>query len=243
MIKVRLVNLLKNEKSFVSYDKALNLMKYFRNLHMHQKNTIPEILDNQNYVIDENLKDTLIVCQHQPLYTIGIRKKSDADFYINENFISRLETLGAKFYQCDRGGLITFHGPGQIMLYPILNLDNFNMRTRTYVKTLENVGRSLFKHYNIMCCDDKEIGVWVGNKKISAIGVNSQNRIVTHGMCINCNVNLKWFSHIVPCGLKERSTTSISNQINRNVNVIDPIPKLFESFKEIFKVKFDNEYN
>ncbi|CAJ0931072.1 unnamed protein product, partial [Mesorhabditis belari] len=182
-------------------------------------------------------KNYLLCLEHTPVYTVGIRSN-----VYNSKEEERLKQLGADFHRTSRGGLITFHGPGQLVIYPILDLRRFSPRrfgVRQYVDTLEqavidctvgdfhisNVGRS-----------DKNTGVWVGaNKKICAMGIAVKNGITSHGLALNCNNDLKWFSHIVACGIQDVEVTSISKETKRDVDVNTVIPLLAHRLAHVFE--------
>ena len=162
----------------------------------------------------------------------------------------RLKALGADFYRTNRGGLITFHGPGQLVAYPILNLRGFDKSMKWYVCKLEETVIQLCKALRIEAERSSDTGVWVKNNKLCAIGnlfimlftpkwlnflnligVHGSRYITTHGLALNCNTNLKWFSHIVPCGIYDKGVTSLSELLGKEItieSVIDPFLKSFE---------------
>ncbi|XP_072032930.1 octanoyl-[acyl-carrier-protein]:protein N-octanoyltransferase LIPT2, mitochondrial-like [Amphiura filiformis] len=178
---------------------------------------------------NSGIKDTLILCEHNPVYTIGIRT---TDYPLVEE--ERLKKLGAEFYRTDRGGLITFHGPGQLVAYPILNLNNYKKSIRWYVCQLETCIIKLCKEYGIKGETSPHTGVWVRDNKIAAIGIHSKRYITSHGLALNCNTDLKWFNHIVPCGIVGKGVTSLTRELNHEVTIADAIHVFVKCFSEQF---------
>lgn len=151
---------------------------------------------------ENEFKNYIILTEHKPVYTIGIRTK---DYTIEDE--EHLKKLGADFYRTNRGGLITFHGPGQLIAYPILNLKQFKPSVRWYVCHLEKTIISLCKELGLEAGATEDTGVWIGNDKICAIGIHAKRYVTSHGIALNCNVDLKWYDHIVPCGLIGKGVT------------------------------------
>ncbi|CAG0888383.1 unnamed protein product, partial [Cyprideis torosa] len=176
-----------------------------------------------------SLPGILLLLQHYPVYTIGIRRRSYSD---SER--SRLEALGAEFHATGRGGLITFHGPGQLVAYPVLNLSLIQGRcsVRAYVSDLEDVLIKTCSSYQIQAHRSKNTGVWVQQNKIGAIGISVRHWITSHGVALNCNTNLDWFRYIVPCGIQEAGVTSLSRETGRDVSVDDALPHFLNAFEE-----------
>ena len=135
----------------INYRDGLAIMKQLKNSHIKSMES------------NEEAPNTLIICEHFPVYTTGIRDKSVKD-------VSKLEKLGAEFQYTDRGGLITFHGPGQLMCYPILNLRHFTKNIRCYNQMLEEVGIRTCKKFGVAAKRTGDPGVWVDDSKIAAIG-------------------------------------------------------------------------
>ncbi|KAL1509469.1 hypothetical protein ABEB36_004196 [Hypothenemus hampei] len=195
--------------------RGLQLQEHLSTLHCHSKDLI---------------KNTLLCLEHHPVYTIGIRTKQ---YDLEEE--NRLKQTGAEFYRTNRGGLITFHGPGQLVVYPILNLKHFKPSIRWYVSQIEKTIINLCEKYALKAETSPDTGVWIGNNKICAIGIHGSRFITTHGLALNCNVDLSWFDNIVPCGLIGKGVTSLSKELNRNVTVEEVVPKFVESFCKIFE--------
>ncbi|KAL8598803.1 hypothetical protein ACOMHN_015382 [Nucella lapillus] len=176
--------------------------------------------------------NTILLVEHSPVYTVGLRTK-DYD-QIEER---RLKNLGAEFYRTNRGGLITFHGPGQLVAYPILNLRHFEPSIRKYVASLELTLIDTCRRFGIQARTTEHTGVWVGDKKIAAIGVHASRFVTTHGVSLNCNPDLGWFRHIVPCGIPGKEVTSLTEQLG----VDTPIKKVVAPFLASFQQQFDCE--
>ena len=199
----------------IKYAHGLNLQKF-----------ITSTFSEQN---ESKFKNILILTEHQPVYTIGIRTK---DYTIDDE--AHLRSLGAEFYKTNRGGLITFHGPGQLVAYPIINLKDFQPSIRWYVCHLEKTIIDLCKKFNLNATTTADTGVWIDDRKICAMGVHGKRYITSHGLALNCNIDLKWFDHIVPCGLTGKSVTSLSKELNRNVSISETTPLFLNSFKQTF---------
>jgi len=197
----------------------------------------------QNKLVEQIQKnagnDTLVIVQHPPVYTTGMRTK---EYSVEEE--KRLLSLGADFVRTNRGGLITFHGPGQLVVYPILNLRNFAPEAATrksllgmkwYINTLEQMVIDLCQDYDVKANRSPHTGVWVGNNKICAMGVHNSNLVTSHGLALNCDTDLAWFSHIVPCGILGAGVTSLTEELGRRISVPEVTDKLVNKFGEIFK--------
>ncbi|XP_023022727.2 lipoyl(octanoyl) transferase 2 [Leptinotarsa decemlineata] len=207
----------------ISYSKGLALQNYLASLHLTK--------DEPNNV--------LLCVEHDPVYTIGIRTKQ----YSDEEAIKLIQK-GAEFYKTDRGGLITFHGPGQLVVYPILNLKHFNTNIRCYVSKIESTVIDMCKEFSLKAETSPHTGVWIGNDKICAIGIRASRYISTHGLALNCSTDLSWFNHITPCGIDGKGVTSISKEVGRIVTIDDAIPKFVDSFSNIFNcrvISFSND--
>lgn len=191
--------------------------------------------------------NTLIIVEHEPVYTIGIRS---GDYSKQEE--DRLKSLGADFVRSNRGGLITFHGHGQLVAYPILYLGDFDPEksVRNYVHQLES---TLIKTCSNIFSEKESTsslkvstipeypGVWIEeNRKIAAIGIRELRSVTMHGIALNCNTDMKWYDHIVPCGIKGKGVTSISKELESNFTICQALPYFFEAFRETFKSELVN---
>uniref|UniRef100_A0A3B5B6N9 Octanoyl-[acyl-carrier-protein]:protein N-octanoyltransferase LIPT2, mitochondrial n=1 Tax=Stegastes partitus TaxID=144197 RepID=A0A3B5B6N9_9TELE len=171
----------------------------------------------------------LLLCQHQPVYTTGIRNKP-----YPEPLLDRLRLLGADVHRTNRGGLITFHGPGQLVCYPVLHLGSFKKSVRWYVGQLEKTVIGLCSSFGVEASTSPHTGVWVGDNKICAIGIHCGRYVTSHGLALNCSTDLSWFDHIVPCGIEGKGVTSLSAELRRNVSVEEAVPRLLDAFAHLF---------
>lgn len=200
----------------------------------------------QNYVLDlmrQNIKSSsnltldgvLILTEHPPVYTVGIRSKD-----YDKNYGKTLQRLGADYYETNRGGLITFHGPGQLVAYPILNLEKFRPSVRWYVSQLEDAIISTCKHFKLDGYRSPYTGVWVNDKKICAMGIHVSQHLTSHGLALNCNTDLKWFQHIVPCGIVGKGVTSLSVECKKNISIKDTTDIFLKCFTNQFDSHAEN---
>jgi lipoyl(octanoyl) transferase len=179
----------------------------------------------------EEIPDTLLLCEHPPVYTVGQAAKDAGNLGAGEE---HLRSLGAEVFWSDRGGDATFHGPGQIVGYPILRLKNRD--THGYLRELEEVIIRVLDDYGLDGWHHPEYtGVWVGEKKIAAIGVKfSSGWITSHGFALNVKTDLSWFDRITPCGIKEFGVTSLARELAREVPLADVEDKVVDRFLERF---------
>ncbi len=211
----------------------LGHMNYRECLHL-QKCIVEDNLTKLSRDPSSPILNKLLLVEHSPVYTIGLRRQNytGAQLEILKNF-------GAQVEVTDRGGLITFHGPGQLVAYPIFYLKNFNPSVKWYVKMLESVIIKMCqKHYKLNAhrmCQVGYTGVWCDDKKFAALGIHCKRFVTYHGMAVNCNVNMEWFKNIVPCGIEDKAVTSLSELVDRNITVDEVRPKLVEAFGQCFE--------
>ncbi|XP_030055853.1 putative lipoyltransferase 2, mitochondrial [Microcaecilia unicolor] len=172
----------------------------------------------------------LLLCEHEPVYTVGLRR---GPYPQSEE--ARLRGLGADFHRSDRGGLVTFHGPGQLVCYPLLDLRAFRRPLRLYVAGLEAAAIGLCRRFGLQARRSPHTGVWVGDDKICAIGIHCGRYITSHGLALNCNIDLTWFEHIVPCGIEGKGVTSLSRELDREVTVEEATLPFLKAFEEQFQ--------
>ncbi len=165
------------------------------------------------YVKNKNISGVILSLEYPNLFTIGKSGKK-SDILISQN---ELNLKGIKVYESNRGGEITYHGPGQIIYYPIINLKKLSIKPVEYIRILQRTVISSLKDFNIQAEDvNKPVGVWVNGKKISSIGVRISKSVTMHGVAINLNCDLKYFTYIIPCGIKDLNLTNINNETNLN---------------------------
>ncbi len=173
------------------------------------------------------IPDQLLLLEHPHVYTLGRRgKESDVTATAE-----RLTELGAEVHRVDRGGQATYHGPGQLVGYPIINLRRWGGGPLRYVQALERVLIATLAEFGIGAqSEDRPIGVWVGDAKIAAIGVRISQGVTMHGFALNVRPDLSYFAHIVPCGMPDGGVTSISKLLSENVEVEEVAAALIQHF-------------
>jgi lipoyl(octanoyl) transferase len=178
------------------------------------------------------IDDILLLLEHPHTYTLG--KTADRnnliaqDQFLDQNKIS--------VYDIDRGGDITYHGPGQIVGYPIIDLTNWKKDTHKYLRAIEEVVIKTCAEYNIVASRNQEFtGVWVGDKKIAAIGIKVSRWITMHGFAFNINTDLTLFEGIIPCGIKEKSVTSLQKELGKMIDINEVKSIILKNFTEVFE--------
>ena len=180
------------------------------------------------------IPNTLLLLEHPPTYTLG-RRGGDSDLLLP---VEDLKSQGAAVIDVDRGGQATFHGPGQLVAYPILDLKEWGRGPLNYVRTLEAVLVGVLQEFGIGAMRiDKLTGVWVGDKKIAAIGLKISRGVTTHGFALNVSTDLAWFQHIVPCGVPDKDVTSMERLLERPVTVAEVMPVLLKRFGTEFSAE------
>ncbi|KAF9190002.1 putative lipoyltransferase 2, mitochondrial [Haplosporangium sp. Z 27] len=183
---------------------------------------------------EDQSNDLILIVEHTPTYTNGRRNRGAQA--ISDKEVERLEGQGAMYVESLRGGEITFHGPGQIVAYPILDLKPIQLSVRCYVSYLEKAIIATCAEWNVKAITTENTGVWINDqKKIAAIGVHVQRYITSHGLALNCNTNLDYFKEIVACGLVGKETTSLSRELNDpSIDVQKVIPTFLKGFGTTF---------
>ena len=184
-------------------------------------------------------KNHLIFCEHQHVYTLG-KSGDEKNLLVNEDY---LKSRGATFHKINRGGDITYHGPGQIVGYPILDLDNFFTDIHKYLRFLEEAVILTLKEYGLESeRSPGETGVWldVGTpkaRKICALGVKSSRWVTMHGFAFNVNSDLSYFGNIIPCGITDKSVTSLQKELGMEVDMNEVRNKLKAHLVELFEME------
>lgn len=193
-------------------------------------------IDKRNNVPTEETKNYLIFCEHPHVYTLG--KSGDANhLLLNDEFLKKIE---ATYYKINRGGDITYHGPGQLIMYPIFDLDYFFTDIHKYMRFLEEAVIQTLAHYGIESERSSGFtGVWLDTdkptaRKICAMGVRSSRWVTMHGIGFNINSNLDYFNHIVPCGIADKGVTSLAKELGRNVEIDEVIGVLKDKMATLF---------
>jgi len=229
MQKVTLIDLgLKDYKETWEYQEAL-----FQSI-------IDVKIDNRKNNLSAKTSNYFLFVEHPHVYTLG--KSGDmSNLLLNEE---QLTQKGATFYKINRGGDITYHGPGQLVGYPILDLDNFFTDIHKYLRFLEDVIIKTLAEYGIKSeRSEGETGVWldVGTpfaRKICAMGVRTSRWVTMHGFALNVNANLGYFDNIIPCGIKGKAVTSMEAELDKKIPLDEVKEKILKHFSELFKAEF-----
>lgn len=177
----------------------------------------------------------IVLCEHPPVYTLGRSGKAD-NMLLSEE---QLSSVGATLYHIDRGGDITFHGPGQLVCYPILNLEEYALGLKEYVHLLEEAVIRVCAAYGIAAGRvEKATGVWLDGdtpraRKICAIGVRSSHYVTMHGLALNVNTDLRYFSYIHPCGFIDKGVTSLQKELGQEVSMQEVKDKLCKELQAL----------
>lgn len=179
----------------------------------------------------------LLFTEHPHVYTLG-KSGDENNLLVNDAF---LKSISATYYKINRGGDITYHGPGQLVVYPILDLENFYTDVHKYLRMLEETVILLLAEYGIMAGrSTKETGVWLDAnnakaRKICAIGVHCSRWVTKHGIGFNINTDLNYFNHIVPCGIVGKAVTSMQKELGKTIDM--------EEIKTKFKKHFSQQFS
>ncbi|MCX6199035.1 MAG: lipoyl(octanoyl) transferase LipB [Bacteroidetes bacterium] len=206
-----------------------------------------DVLQLQEQLFNKNIEaktnsasttDSIILCEHEPVFTLGKSGK-------RENILVSDEEMNAEFYNVNRGGDVTFHGPGQLVVYPILDLDLLHIGLAQYIFLLEETIIESLKEFGLTGERiENAAGIWIrsstfsksgtSERKIGAIGVKASRNITMHGIAINVNTDLTYFDKIVPCGLAGKKTTSLQKELGEEISM-DEYKKIFiTAFEKVF---------
>ena len=190
-----------------------------------------EVWEKQKALVDQRrfgaVPDTLILVEHDPVYTLG--KNS------NENHLLQTRDRHVPVYHIERGGDVTFHGPGQLVGYPILDLHHHRLSVSWYMRTLEEILIQTLGQFGIEARSREGLtGVWVREEKIAALGVRLSRWISMHGFALNVNTDLKFFDGIIPCGIFEYDVTSMSQILGEEVSLVEVEETLITIFRLLF---------
>ena len=179
-------------------------------------------------VAAEKAAPTLLLVEHPPVITFG-RKGGRDNLLVREDF---LRSRGFSLYDVERGGDVTYHGPGQLVGYPIFRVGR---RVRDYLRALEAALISVLADYGVQSVGSPGYaGVWVGEEKVAAIGVAIKRDVSLHGFALNVHTNLAHFNYIVPCGIADKGVTSLSALLERKVTLAEVKPKVIAAFQSTF---------
>jgi lipoyl(octanoyl) transferase len=198
-----------------------------------------EVWKLQHQIFDRLLRaedaDTLILCEHPHVYTLG-RVTDTANILFSDSELAR---IGAEKFEIERGGDVTYHGPGQLVGYPLLNLSRYKEDLGWYLRSLEETIIRVLASYSVEAFRvDGRTGVWVhgptGDEKICAIGIKASRWCTMHGFAFNVNSDLSYFERIVPCGISDKKVTSLSQVIEDTVDMGEVKARYVEVFENVF---------
>ena len=178
-------------------------------------------MDNRHNGTDTPTSNHLLFTEHLPVYTLG-RQGKEEHLLLS---MPHLKEKGVSFFKIDRGGDITYHGPGQITGYPIIDLDNFSPDIHLYVHNLEEIVIRTIAKWGIKGSrSEKETGVWIDAgtpmaRKICAIGVRTSHWVTMHGFALNVNTDMSYFTHIIPCGIRGKGVTSMEIELGEKIDI------------------------
>jgi lipoate-protein ligase B len=195
------------------------------------KRSYQEVWDLQKEMqanrIAGKIEDTLILVEHEPVYTLG--KNAD------QNHLLQKRNESVNIYQIERGGDITYHGPGQLVGYPILDLSNYKKSISWYMRTLEQIIIDTLSDFKIHAQRNEGLtGVWVGDEKIAALGVRVSRWVTMHGFSLNVNPDLSFYDGIIPCGIFEHGVTSMEHFLRTQQDFEKVKQVLIEKFNQCF---------
>lgn len=205
------------------------------------KNAIDLKIKHRDGLTTEVPKHHLIFCEHPHVYTLG-KSGSEQNLLISEAI---LKQKNATYYKINRGGDITYHGPGQLVAYPLLDLDQFFTDIHKYMRFLEQAVILTLQEFGIKGGRvDGSTGVWIdvgspNERKICAMGVKSSRWVTMHGLALNVNPDLSYFNNIVPCGITDKAVTSIEKELGKPVDMIQVSTLLKENLSVVFDFDFE----
>ncbi|WP_282162511.1 lipoyl(octanoyl) transferase LipB [Ulvibacterium marinum] len=210
----------------------------------YQETLFQEIVDlkieNRRQGTTLKTPNHFLLVEHPHVYTLG-KSGDEENLLVDE---AQLKEIGAKFYKINRGGDITYHGPGQVVGYPILDLDNFFTDIHKYLRFLEEIVILTLAEYELQGQrSEGETGVWLDvgtpfTRKICALGVRASRWVTMHGFALNVNTDLGYFDHMIPCGIKDKAVTSLNVELGkREIDMNEVKQKLLVHFKTLFEAE------
>lgn len=202
--------------------------------------TVQQKVENRKQNQQQPTTNYLLFCQHPPVYTLG--KSGRAEHLLLSE--AELQVLGAQFYRINRGGDITYHGPGQLVGYPILDLDHFFTDIHRYLRLLEEAVIRTLADYSLLAGRIAGFtGVWLDHerqlhpRKICALGVKASRWVTMHGFALNVNTDLRYFNHIVPCGIADKAVTSMAQELGRDQDMAGVEARLLRHLTALFDME------
>ncbi len=218
-------------RNSITAEKVLSVYRWDQPVDYAQAYSLQKYLRAQR--IAGIIPDTLLIFEHTPTFTAGKSGKM-------ENLLIPIEALskrGISLFFIDRGGDFTYHGPGQLVAYPILDLNIHGKDVPGYIHNLEEVIIRTLADFSIAAGrDEQHIGVWVGNQKIAAIGVSIRRWVTMHGLALNVNTDLEHFSLINPCGILDKGVTSMARMLSAEIPMKEVCSRLIIHFGQVFNI-------
>ena len=191
---------------------------------LNYKDTLKIQQDLREQIALNKSDDSLIIVEHDQVYTLG--KNANPNNILIDN---------CKVVQTDRGGDVTYHGPGQLVIYPIFNLKKKNIGVKSYVQKIEKIIQLSLDDFNIEShVPFKETGVWTNNKKIASIGIHVSRGVTMHGLAINVTTDLSYFDHIISCGIQGVEMTSVEKELGKKIPMNDIKTAVIKYFNQQF---------
>jgi lipoyl(octanoyl) transferase len=219
-------NVILQDLGLMDYDAVWQLQKDIFNQSIEEK------------IQGEIPQQHLLVCEHPHVYTFG-KSANQENLLLSE---AELKNKEISVYDIERGGDITYHGPGQLVVYPIFDLEQLNIGVKKFVFNIEQSIINVLQNYGISCerIDDR-IGIWLdkgksNERKIAAIGIKCSRHISMHGLALNVNTDLSLFNNIIPCGIVDKGVTSIKNELGREISMVDIKNEMIKEFSTNFEV-------
>lgn len=182
------------------------------------------------------IPDTLLLLEHPHVYTLG-RNAHRENVLVSPAF---LESRGAEVFETDRGGDVTYHGPGQLVGYPIIDLAAHRRDIAWFMRSLEDVFIRVAADYGLEAGRHSgATGVWVGNEKLVAMGVHISRWVTSHGFAFNVNTDLRYFDWIVPCGLADKGVTSLQRLLGQRADIAVAVERVIEHFGSVFDLEME----
>jgi lipoyl(octanoyl) transferase len=210
-----------------------------RELSVRRLGTIPysEALALQRSLVEDRragrIPDTLLLLEHPHVITLGVKLAQARTHVVASPAL--LDACGVAVVEAGRGGDVTYHGPGQLVAYPILDLRPDRQDVHRYVRDLESVMIRVCDSYGVAACRIAGLsGAWIGDRKVGAIGVRISRWITSHGLALNVATDLSFFDLIVPCGIADRGVTSLSTELRRDVSLEEVSARLTDAFAAVF---------
>ena len=220
----------------VDFEESFKIQKQIQNERIDIK------LNNRKNNLNLSTPNYLLFMEHNHVYTLG-NSGDDKNLLFNEK---ELDKKGIKFIKTNRGGDITYHGPGQLVCYPIFDLENFYTDIHRYLRDLEEIIVGTLDHFGIVAFGNpNETGVWldIGSKnerKICAMGIKVSRWVTMHGLALNVNTDLSYFEGIIPCGINNKGVTSINNELSQKVDLKKVREIMIKNFEKKFNVIIDS---